>query len=488
MKKIVLSILACLISTCFVSCDLLNSGSGNGDGGDVAGELYEGTVILDAQQGSAARRLVKSDTDWIASNTNTWFVLSTIQGKAGESELGVMANVANEGLKERIGSFKINDEVVYVVQRGVISTSVKFAELLVSPGQKELLIPISGTFPIEEMTVSSNVSWAEFVSVDLTAELEVLADGETESSYQEAAVKIAVKEDNAGAENRNGTVTVVAGEQTLTVNLVQLGNGSGEVDYMKEFFRASVAIKGTGTWCGYCPPMAVQLHETEAEYPDRFYLMNVYNGSGSLTWNEGDALLNHYNLSGFPSGFFNGYAEILSYSSGLADMAEALMFEAVEYYPANVAMAASSEVSDGKVKVEVKMAARSSKEYRVTVYIMENGIVAAQKDNNGILEDPDNFVHDNIVRGTFTEDHVEGGNVVELPLGKVVTKTFEMKVPSNIVDINKTNILAFVTYEGGPNPDAPGVDLAEYKNFGYIIDNAVKIPTVNGKIDFRYEK
>ncbi len=484
MKKVLFFILAGIFSVCLTSCEPNQSGNGSTD---IGGEIYEGTVILAAQQGSTAKRLVVSDEAWVVSNTNTWFSLSAIQGPAGESELGVIAKESNDGLEERVGSFKINQEVVYVVQRGLISSSLEYDEALIGIGQTEVLIPVAGTFPIEEMEVTTDASWAEFVSIDLTEDIEILADGITPSSYHKAAIKFAIKEENNTESNRSANVTIKAGEQTLTASLIQLGTKSDGVDYTKAFFRASVTLKGTGTWCGYCPNMAVQLHETEAEYPDRFYLMNVYNGSPGLTWREGDAIMSHYNIKGYPSGFFNGYAEIPS-ASGLAQMAESLMIQAVEYYPSNVAIAASSSVSGDDITLEVKLAARKSKEYKITAYIMEDGIVAEQSDYLGLLEDPENYVHDNIVRGTFTDGHIEGGDVIDLPLGQVVTTTLKMKKPADVVDINNTNILVYVTYEGGYNPDVPKVPNASYKDYGYIIDNAVKIKTVGGEIDFRYEE
>ncbi len=481
MKKFLL--LAGIASICLTSCN-----PDNGGGTNVGGELYEGTVILDAQQGSTARKLVVSDVDWTASNTNQWFMLSAMSGPAGESELGIISTSANEDVKERVGSFKIGTDVTYVVQRGIITTNIDIKEALVTVGQKEVLIPITGTFPIADIDVNVEVPWASYSSIELIRDSELLADGETYSNFYEAAIRIAINEENNAEANRKGSVMVIAGEQQFSIDLVQLGTNSSEVDYTKDFYRATVAIKGTGTWCGYCPPMAVQLHETEAKYPDRFYVMNVYNGSGSLSWEEEDALLGHYNLNGFPNAYANGYVNIPPYGSGLADMAEGLIHEAIKYYPSNVAIAASSEVSGDNITLDVRLAAKASKEYKITVYLMEDGIVKAQEDYEDVLEDAENFVHNGIVRETFTDGHVDGGNAIDLPIGEIVTKTFNAKVPSSVVDVNNTRILVYVTYEGGPNPEVPTVELAEYKNYGYIIDNAVVIPTVGGEIDFRYEE
>ncbi len=485
MKRLSYLVLAFLVSIflmpMIVSCD-----EHGPDGPGVPSEVFEGTIILEQMKGCVGRKIITSEANWFANNNYTWYTVSPLSGSVGETEVSVLANSANEDIMERVGYFTINDERHYVVQRGIVSTSLERDEFLIAPSQTEVLIPISGTFPLDQFEFASDASWAKVESIDVTKEPLLLEDGVTYSSYNESALKVSITEPNSTSETRRANIKIVAGKQEFNVVLVQINSEEGEVDLLKQFYRGSVLYKGTGTWCPNCPLMGVAVEKVEEAEPDRFFVINCHQGSsGTLDWTGTSDILNHYLVSGLPQAFFNGIADI-GRSTDVSPYLFALLKEAKENYPSSVAIAAESKVSGDKVKIDIKLASKLSNDYMLTVFFLEDGIEAAQKDAFNIIEDPDHYIHNNILRGTATEGYVDGGDVIELPLGEVVNKSIEVTLPKNVVNVDNVSVLIYVSYPGGP--DSQTVSGVLYKEYGYVIDNAVKIPAVDGKVGFRYEE
>lgn len=463
------------------SCTDPNSPQGT----DPNGNLFEGTVILEQNANAPARKIISSTTDWIINNSFTWFVVSPFKGSAGDTEIGIKSSSANEDIMERVGYFTVNDVKHYVVQKGILSIMIERNEFLVAAKQTELFIPIVGTYPLDQIKVASDAAWAEFSSIDITKDPILLEDGVTYSAYNEAAIRIAITEQNTSSDSRRANISIIAGDQEFDVALVQVNAEGGEVDLFKEFYRASVIHKGTGTWCQNCPLMSVQLEEVEEKEPDALFVINCHQGSsGTLDWGGTNDIFAHFGITGLPQGFFNGIADIGRSANALASQVSALMNEARTYYPAGVAIAAESKVSEGKIKIDVKLASKVSDDYMITVFFLENGIEAPQADSYNVIEDPEHYIHNNVLRGTATEGYKDGGDKIELPFGVVVKESFEVEVPKNVLDVNNLDVLIYITYPGAPVSKI--VAGALYKDYGYVVDNAVKIPAVDGKTGFRY--
>ncbi len=474
MKKVLSFLLICLVTVSFVSCDLTGNGGGstNKDFNTPDGAIYEGSILIGASVGSYAGKIIKSETDWVVNNKFSWYSLSTLYGTAGETELMVRANSANEDTKERVGYFVIEGDTTYVIQRGVVYTEPVKSQVLVNPGKEEISVLTKGTFPSEQFEITSDASWAKFDRVELVKEREILEDEVTESSYNEAAIIIKITSENTETENRKANLTIKAGEETINVTLVQLGPNAGEVDFSKEFYRGHVGYKFTGTWCGNCPYLGGPYHEVKEANPGRFLILNIYNGD--MAWSGNAALESFFGVNGWPTGYLNACEELVPGEDNAYTIQEKMDKFAINH-PSTVAIAATSEVVDGKAKITVKLASVEGNDYKLNVFFMEDGIVGKQADyNTGYVEDPDNYVHDDILRGSATADYATGGETIELPIGEVITEVIEAKIPEDIVNQNNARLLIFVT--------------SPLNNREIFVDNAIDVPLVNGSVDFRYEE
>ncbi len=451
------------------------------------------SVILSCEEGASGELSFTVHSSWVASNANAWFGVVPGSGSAGENTLTVIAKSENSDLRERVNTFTVHYDTYrrefYVIQRGVVATLLSEEPVYAMAGAEEVAVPVSGTFPFEDIEVSTDAAWLGFSDIRSDSEPEVLADGLTLSAYREGEIILTITEDNDGATSREARVTVKAGDEAFSFTVVQQSTQPAVADFGKEFYKVSAMIKFTGTWCTNCPNMSETIHLAQAERPERLYLVNVHNNSSNnLDWPESDKLINHFNVSALPSGFFNGYAEILNRPYNVAKSSlVALIDEAVADYPTDVAICASSRVKEGKINLSVDIASKVSADYyRLTVFFLEDGIKAEQSDGSGILPDPENYIHKDILRGTATNGYANGGDRIVLSQGQITREEFSVDIPSGIVDIDNAKVLVYVTHPGGPTVEGIKSQDIAYNDFGWVLDNAVMLP-VNGFVDFRYE-
>ncbi len=447
----------------------------------------QSTVIISAEEGSVAEFSFTAAKSWVVSNTTTWFKVTPNTGKPGDNELTVTAAKSNPEILERVGFFTVIDgqekKSYYVVQRGVVSTYLAEDDLFVMTGADEVSVPVSGTYPFEDIKVSVDADWLNFYGMETLSEPSLLEDGITYSNYMEGVARFEVLKENDGIGAREAIVTVTAGEQEFSFAVIQQSTRPAEADFSRDFYKASVMLKFTGTWCGNCPNMSETIHLAQEERPGRLYLVNAHSGSsGNLDWTGTRKLINFFGVEAFPSSYFNAYVELYNsqYNVAKGTLVE-VIDEAVTDHKADVAINAVSRVEEGKIKLSLDFASKVSGEYRYTVFIMENGIVGEQAGSG-----TGKYVHNNILRGSATDGYVYGGDKVTMEQNRVVTEELEIAVPSNIVDINNVNVLVYVTVESGPvTGDVQSLNIA-YRDFGWIVDNAIQIP-VNGFSEFRYE-
>ncbi|MBN2378603.1 Omp28-related outer membrane protein [candidate division WOR-3 bacterium] len=81
-----------------------------------------------------------------------------------------------------------------------------------------------------------------------------------------------------------------------------------------------LAELATGTWCGWCPYAYDGLEVMKSRYPaSDFVCMRYYNNSGDLSNPEADSRDNYYNVTGYPSCFFNGTVKVTGGGETTAD-------------------------------------------------------------------------------------------------------------------------------------------------------------------------
>lgn len=100
------------------------------------------------------------------------------------------------------------------------------------------------------------------------------------------------------------------------------------------------------------------------------------------------------------------------------------------------------DASQRFAEVDVELNPLSNLDYQdliLNVVLVEDGIVDAQSNSGGIVED---FVHDYVLRDFFTP--VIGSPIDALITGEVISKSFSLELPTNLVAEN-CRVVAFVS-------------------------------------------
>ena len=114
----------------------------------------------------------------------------------------------------------------------------------------------------------------------------------------------------------------------------------------------------------------------------------------------------------------------------------------------------------GNIAVNLKIAAKESDNYRICIFLLENGISHTQAGARG------DYQHNYVLRRELTE---LSGEELQIEGNSTGSINIEVPIPDCIQNINNAYVVAFVTYAG--IPEVQGVKYAQYLNCGTIIDN-----------------
>ena len=426
--------------------------------------------------------------DWFVSNSNTWFTVYPLSGVAGTANLTITVLEDNPELTEKVSYFVINeggtDKAYYVVQDvtpGMTPGAVTSASFNIDGGES--------SFTIQSNLAIEAIADADWITVgDITSDSVLLADEATYSKYKTYTVNFSVSANDGNA--RDGYVTVNGIDSVATdiaeTFLVQQYGTLAAPDYSKDFIRRSLVVRYTGNWCGYCPVMNVALHDAIDQYPDHIVQMNMYQGSGSLSYPDINAFMNHFRIEGFPTSIFNYYAEVGNQTSTAmtTERFVNLAKEAVAKVPARTILGGYAALIDTtEVQLELGIAAKEEGEYYLNVFLLEDNIIGSHSDYVGVVENPSQYNHSSVMRAQYNEDMF--GDPIQLSANSFEIMNLTLAIPDGIEDVNNLRVVVFTTYEGSFSGEY-GSSYVQYNNYGYVVDNAVSIPA-NGFAVFGYE-
>ena len=228
----------------------------------------------------------------------------------------------------------------------------------------------------------------------------------------------------------------------------------------KEFWHKSLAMRFTATWCGYCPNLATGFALAASQYPNKIEQLNLHPTSSNLGFSGTDAMMNIFNVTGYPTGMIDYRSKIGNYVS---DYAATLVVDAVKEteknYPVKTGISFSSSVSGSTVNLNVKLYIKEKGDYKVTAVLLEDNIIGYQ--NGG----GDSYNHSNIARVAFSD--ITGDAVSTSEDNKTVSKSYTATIPSSY-DKNNLRVLVYVLRQYGSQKIIRTADYGDY-----YVDNAV---------------
>lgn len=298
----------------------------------------------------------------------------------------------------------------------------------------------SATVPGEggsiQVTVTSNIGYSVSSKPDWIQEGSVVSQGTNRRVHNFTI------EANQDPTPRSGVI-VFCNDNGVCVPF-NVSQAAGEVsdgfDWSQTFYHRSLMMRFTATWCGYCPIMAETARLAQEQNPGKLELVNLHGGGSDLEFSSAQTLINQYAIAGFPSGIVDGRRLVENYSSDYAaSLVGQFYLETEQNYPVSSAISYTSSWSGQKLDVKVSLYLRQAADYKLTVLLLEDGIVGYQADyQNGAHND---YTHDGVARMAIS--NISGDAFTTMASQTAKTFDYSVTVPSSY-NKNRMRILVYV--------------------------------------------
>lgn len=191
------------------------------------------------------------------------------------------------------------------------------------------------------------------------------------------------------------------------------------------FNHRILLVDHTGNTCGYCPQMMLALKEVAetGDYHSKYYeaMAHSYASSDPATSTAANAISSYYGVSGYPTLTYN-----FAYSTSSSYNAEHIkaQIDAQWKESADAGIAASASLATKSVVVNAEVKAAVENDYRITAWLLEDGIVANQ---TNATEEWMN-THDNAIRQAATTSPISGTDLGVIKAGEKASLAMSLEI------------------------------------------------------------
>lgn len=452
-----------LVAFALSACSKIDDGGqdkpdgGNADSSIQLGSGVEQEIILDSDGGSKIIRFT-APLSWHVelSGEPEWLVLSPVEGEAGTGRVKVKAEANTSGGTRR---------AEFSVCSG--THSVQF---YVVQDHYEMVFDL----PETEMQVSSSGGILP-IPINTNQDFDVISDKDwvVPSPFQGKRPEYVVVAVEPNLTNASRTAEVVVssdmGEVTVTVTQEAVDESISQWT-VREFAHRSLAMRFTATWCGYCPMMGKAFDIAKDRMDGSLELVSLHGSESDLEFSGTNQLGRRFAIGGYPTGVVDARASIQNYSSYdyTASLVEQVAQETRKSYPTVSGIAVDSYLSGTELTVFVPIYFHKSGSYRVSVLLLEDGIVGYQNGGGS------SYTHNDVARYAFTS--MSGESVKIESDNTVWTNVYTARVDSEWNPDN-LKVLVYVERAYGGLPLVTEVSGAEYYNDSdTFIENCRSVP------------
>lgn len=462
MKKFVS--LFVLMMSVLSACSKIDDGGQGNPGGEFEnssielGSGVEQEIILDSDGGSKIIRFT-APQNWHVelAGESDWLVLSPVEGEAGTGRVKVKAEANTSGGTRR-AEFSVcsgtHSVQFYVIQDHYeMVFEVPDTEMHISASGGILPVPINTN---QDFDVTCNQDW--------------LMPSPSQGKRPEYVVMVV--EPNLSNELRTSEVVISSdmGEATVTVTQDAV-DGTLAQWTEKSFVSRSLAMRFTATWCGYCPMMGKAFDIAKDRMGGSLELVSLHGSESDLEFSGTNQLGRRFAIGGYPTGVVDARASIQNYSSYdyTASLVEQVAQETRKSYPTVSGIAVDSYLSGTELTVFVPIYFHKSGSYRVSILLLEDGIVGFQNGGGS------SYTHNDVARYAFTS---MSGESVKIESDNMVWNNVYTARVDGAWNPDNLKVLVYVERAYGDLPLVTEVSDAEYYNDSdTFIDNcrAVKV-------------
>ncbi|HIR34431.1 MAG TPA: Omp28-related outer membrane protein [Candidatus Coprenecus merdigallinarum] len=270
---------------------------------------------------------------------------------------------------------------------------------------------------------------------------------------------------NTVPSERTGMIQFCAGSNCYNVEVRQEAE-TQDVDeelFNKTFFHRSLGMRFTADWCGYCPNMAAAFSTVQEQLPDKFEVVNLHGSGSGLYFSSTGALESQYGISGYPSGIVDGRTDIPNFTeqSAIVSLVTSTISETESTYPTVSGISFNSSISGQTLTADVTLYLKKADNYKVTVVVLEDGIVGYQANYYG--DTYYDYVHDGVARIAMSD--ITGDSFTTSSDNQTRTFSYSAEIPADCVKDN-LRVLVYVQRAFGSQP------VISSGNYGgYYVDN-----------------
>lgn len=436
-----------------------------GDGGqdNLGGKLELGTgveqeIVLDSDGGSEIIRFT-APQNWHVepSEGSDWLSLSPLEGEAGTGRVKVKAEANTSG-----GTRRAEFSVCSGDQSLQFHVIQDHFEMIFEVPETQMHVSASGG--ILPIPINTNQSF------NVSCGQEWIVPSPSQGKRPEYVV-VAVEPNLTGA-SRTSEIVISCDMADVTVTVTQdAAEGALAQWTEKSFASRSLAMRFTATWCGYCPMMGKAFDSAKEQMGDALELVSLHGSQSDLEFSGTNQLGRRFGIGGYPTGVVDARASIQNYSSYdyTASLVEQVAQETKKSYPTVSGIAVDSYISGTELTVFVPIYFHKSGSYRVSVLLLEDGIVGYQNGGGS------SYTHNDVARYALTS---MSGDSVKIESDNTVWSNVYTAKVSTAWNPDKLKVLVYVERAYGDLPVVTEVSGAEYyKDSDNFIDNcrAVKV-------------
>ena len=195
------------------------------------------------------------------------------------------------------------------------------------------------------------------------------------------------------------------------------------------FNHRLLLVDHTGNTCGYCPQMMLALKEVAetGDYHSKYYeaMAHSYATSDPAYSAAAAAISSHHRISSYPKLSYNFYHDVVSDTNAAHIMGQIDALWKAEGADAGIAAAATLASTSVIVNTVVKAAVAN--DYRITAWLLEDGIEASQLN---ATQDWMN-IHNNAIRQRVDSESLTGVDLGAIAVGETKSTALTLKIVGN---------------------------------------------------------
>ena len=209
------------------------------------------------------------------------------------------------------------------------------------------------------------------------------------------------------------------------------------------FNHRILLVDHTGNTCGYCPQMmkALETVSKTGDYHTKYYesMAHTYSNGDPAFSGAASVVSNHHGVSSYPTLTYNFYHTTQSSYNDAHIMGQIDALWKAEGADAGIAAAATLASKSVIVNTEVKAAVAN--DYRITAWLLEDGIYAKQ---TNATEEWMN-THNNAIRQRVSSDDISGVDLGTLAVGETKSTALTLNIVGNKWNRDNLKVMVIVS-------------------------------------------